>query len=520
MEIHELLRLLRAGESERSITALLGYNRRTIHRYRAWAQTQSLLDPATALPDAATIQALLDRTLPPVSPPQQTSSVAVYRDEIASLRAQGVEIAAIRTRLAERHGEPISYSAIWRLVQHLEPGVPETFVRVEVPPGSEAQIDFGYAGRALDPATGEQRRAWVFVMVLSHSRHHYAELVFDQRVETWLLCHVHAFAAFGGVPRRVVLDNLKAAILDACVHDPVVQRAYRECAAHYGFLIDPNPPRTPRLKGKVESGVHDVKRNFLAGRELGPLDRANTALRQWTTDVAGQRLHGTTKQPPLLLFRTFEQGALLPLPATPYDLAVWKQVLLHRDCHVVFEGSFYSAPFRLVGQQLWLRAGARTVQLYDASHQLVATHDRATQPGERKTILDHLPPAKVPGLVLTRERCQEQADAIGPATAAIVRTLLASRPVDRLRTAGRIVQLADRYGAQRLERACARAEYFGEADYRVLRRILAEGRETEPLPPAAPTPAGSAAALPAPSRSFTFVRQASDFVASLFGGAK
>jgi transposase len=468
------------------------------------------------LPDAAALQALLERTLPPSPPPQQTSSVAAFRDEIAALRARGIEVAAIRARLAERHGEPISYSAVWRLVQQLEPQPPEAFVRVEVPPGSEAQVDFGFAGLALDPATGTPRKAWVFVMVLSYSRHLYAELVFDQRVETWLLCHVHAFAAFGGVPTRIVLDNLKAAILAACVHDPVVQRAYRECAAHYGFRIDPNPPRTPWLKGKVENGVHYVKRNFLAGREADSLDAGNTALRVWTRDVAGQRVHGTTKQAPLVRFREVEAAALLPLPAAPYDLARWKQVLLHRDCHVVFDGSFYSAPFRLVSQTLWLRAGARTVQLYDAAHQLVATHDRATQPGERKTMLAHLPPAKVPGLVLTRATCQERADAIGPATAAIVRTLLDYRPIDRLRTAGRIVRLAERYPAQRVERACARAEYFGETDYRVIRCILGEGRETEPLPLGTTAPT----VPPAPSRSFTFVRQASEFVAGLLGGGK
>ena len=508
MDIVELLRLLRAGESERSIRHLLGYNRRTIRRYQTWARQQGLL--TGSLPDAAQMTALLDRTLPPTPPPQQVSSVAAYRDEIAALRAQGIEIAAICARLAERHGTPISYSAVWRLVQHLEPKPPETFVRVEVSPGSEAQVDFGYAGVILDPASGAARKAWVFVMVLSYSRHLYAELVFDQRVETWLLCHAHAFAAFGGVPQRIVLDNLKAAIVTACVHDPVVQRSYRDCATHYGFLIDPNPPRTPRLKGKVESGVHYVKRNFLAGRALGHLDDANAALRDWTIAVAGARVHGTTKQPPLALFRKIEQPTLLPLPGVPYDLAVWKQATLHRDSYVVFAGSFYSAPYRLVGQTLWLRAGVRTVQLYDGHHQLVATHDRATQPGERKTILGHLPPAKVPGLMLTRESCQQQADAIGPATAAIVRTLLAHRPIDRLRTAGRIVRLAERYPAQRVERACARAEYFGDTDYRVIHRILSESRETEPLPTPAP---------PAP-RSFAFVRQASEFVAGLLGGGK
>jgi len=214
MDLHELLRLLRAGESERSIRHLLGYNRRTIRRYRVWAAQEGLL--TGPLPDAATLQGLLDRTLPPTPPPQQASSVIAYREEIARLRSQGVEVAAIRARLAERHGEPISYSAVWRLVRHLEPQPPETFVRVEVPPGSEAQVDFGFAGLALDPATNTPRKAWVFVLVLSHSRHLYAELVFDQRVETWLLYHVHAFPAFrrcaeprsarqpqGGHPRRL-----------------------------------------------------------------------------------------------------------------------------------------------------------------------------------------------------------------------------------------------------------------------------------------------------------------------------
>ena len=114
-------------------------------------------------------------------------------------------MAAIRARLEERHQHPVSYSAVWRLVRRLEPKRPETFVRVEVPPGSEAQVDFGYAGLMIDPKTGKLRKSWVFVLVLSWSRHEYAELVFDQQVETWLLCHRHAFAFFGGVPARVVL---------------------------------------------------------------------------------------------------------------------------------------------------------------------------------------------------------------------------------------------------------------------------------------------------------------------------
>ncbi len=510
MDIRELIRLVRAGESDRRIAAVLGHNRRTVIRYRQWAADQGLLDGD--LPTPAVLQRLVDTTLPPLLPPQQTSSVAPYADEIRDLRGRGLEVAAIRGRLEERHGHPVSYSAVWRLVRHLEPPVPAPVVRLEVAPGSEAQVDFGYAGLHLDPVTGQARKSWVFVLLLSWSRHLYAEVDFDQRVETWLLCHVHAFAALGGVPARLVPDNLKAAVVRASFGgDPLIQRAYRECAEHYGFRIDPNPPRSPHLKGKVEQGgVHYVKRNFLAGREPTLLDDLNQALGRWCTQTAGQRIHGTTKERPLARFTQVEQAALVPLPRTPYDPASWKAVRVYRDCYVVFNGAYYSVPFRLVGQTLWVRGGARTVELYTTDHELVATHDRARGPGERQTQLDHLPPTKVAGVVLSREGCQLQAAAIGPATTDVVQQLLDHRPEDRLRSAGRLLRLGTTYGPTRLERACARAQHFGEVDYPAIKRILAAGLDAAPLADAAPTPAPR----------YTFVRHAGEFVVGLFGGAR
>ena len=138
-------------------------------------------------------------------------------------------------------------------------------MRVEVKPGEEAQVDFGYAGRMIDPADGSLRKAWVFTMVLSFSRHQYVEFVFDQKVETWLALHQHAFAYFGGVPERVVLDNLKAAIVRACWDDPQVQRSYRECAEHYGFLISPCRPGTPEHKGKGRARGRALRQAQLPG---------------------------------------------------------------------------------------------------------------------------------------------------------------------------------------------------------------------------------------------------------------
>ena len=142
------------------------------------------------------------------------------------------------------------------------------------------------------------------------------------------------------------------------------------------------------------------------------------------------------------------------LPYVAYDPASWKRCQLHRDGHVTFDKSYYSAPHRFVGQALWLRAGLREIRLFSEKFELVATHPRAKQPGQRFTHADHLPPDKAKALTFNRDTCQQQADTIGPATSQVVAELLASRPVDRLRTAWRILRLAEHYTADRLEAAC------------------------------------------------------------------
>jgi hypothetical protein len=160
-----------------------------------------------------------------------------------------------------------------------------------------------------------------------------------------------------------------------------------------------------------------------------------------------------------------------------------------------------------VGQALWVRGAARTVELYSQDHKLVAIHDRATQPGQRQTNLNHLPPEKVAGLMLTRPVCREQAAAIGPATTEVVEQLLNHRPEDRLRTAGRLLRLAQRFSSQRLEAACQRALHFGDPAYVTIKRILERGLDGDPLPePPSPAPARS------------FVRSAQEFARALLGG--
>ena len=506
MDIRELLRHIRMTASDRAVQRDTGIDRRTVQRYRAWATQQGLL--TGPLPNLEDLQALIEHTLTTPPPPQMTSSVAPFHEVVVELRAQGTEMMAIWQRLKER-GYTGSYSSIRRFIRTLEPKQPEAYGRLETAPAEEAQVDFGYAGRMLDPQTGLLRKAWAFVMVLAFSRHQYVEFVWDQTVATWLQLHRHAFEFFGGVPKRVVLDNLKAAIIKACWDEPQVQLAYRECAEHYGFLIAPCRPRTPEHKGKVEQGgVHYVKRNFLGGRTPSALPQANADVLEWCVRTAGQRIHGTTKLQPLTQFEQLERPQLQPLPNSPYDCATWKLLKLHRDCYVVFDNAFYSAPFRLIGQHLRVRGGSREVRIYTETFELVATHQRAEREGERLTHPHHLPPEKLPGLLLGKESCQAAADDIGEATRQVVDALLSDEVIDRRRTALRLLTLRERYGEERLEAACARALRFDTPTYITVKRILQEELDCEALPAVAPV---------VPAR--TFVRSASELLGHLFGGA-
>jgi transposase len=499
---------LRRYQSDRAVQRATGVHRQTVKRYRSWAAAHGLLEGP--LPSLADLEQLVRRTLPEKPPPQNVSSVEPYRELVSQLRKEGVEIAAICERLRERdfHG---SYSAVRRFVNSLETVAPEVFVRVECSPGEEVQVDFGYAGQLIDPDSGELRRAWAFVMALSWSRHQYVEFVFDQKLLTWLLLHRHAFEWLGGVPERVVLDNLKAAVVKACFDDPLVQQAYRECAEHYGFLIAPCRPRTPRHKGKVEQGgVHYVKRNFLAGRTATSITQANQDVRTWCLTTAGLRIHGTTREKPLLRFQETEQACLGVLPKAPYDLAVWKQATVSADGYITFDNAYYSIPCRYAkGTRLLVRGGAQFITIFTQEHQPITTHDRARQPGQRMTHPDHLPPDKVPGLLVSREGCRAAAEEIGPATSQTVAGLLDDRVIDRMRTAGRLLRLRERYGDERLEAACGRALQFGEPAYTTVKRILVKGLEEEPT---------TAAPVTAPRPARTFARATGDLLGHLFGG--
>lgn len=505
--IRDIILRLRNGQAVRQIKRETKLSRNTVRRYRAMAQREGWLDGP--LPDMAAIAAGMAKE----SPVQlEQGKAEPYRAVVQALVEKRVEAMAIHRILTEGHGFTGSYSSVQRFVKRLKAVTPTAVLRLETAPGAEAQVDFGDGPRLVDEATGEVKKTWVFVMVLSHSRHMYAELVHDQKVETWLGCHRRAFEFFGGVPAKVVLDNLKAAIVQACWNDQQVQRSYRECALFYDFLISPCRPATPRHKGKVENGVHYVTRNAMAGRTHKDLAAWNVELRRWCLEVAGQRDHGTIREKPLDVFMLVEKRALKSLPEIPYEVLTFHVAKVHPDCHVVFDKSFYSAPHRLIGRQVELRATAGRVELY-FEHLRIATHARSKKKGRRETIAAHYPPEKLAGLLATPTRMREQAVQVGPSASAVIERLLENRPEDRMRSAMGILGQAKKVGAERLEAACKRALVFEAVSYGSIKSILKRNLDFEPLPQElfvqGPVPKLAAFARPLSDLSAHFERKSS-----------
>jgi hypothetical protein len=225
-------------------------------------------------------------------------------------------------------------------------------------------------------------------------------------------------------------------------------------------------------------------------------------------EVAGARVHGTTKRAPLQVFEAEERSALGSLPEWPFELREVRLAKLHPDCHVSIDGSYYSAPHQYSGQTLETYIWERVVELY-RGFELVATHVRAEQRGTWRTRDEHYHPAKAAYLQRTPAWCRKMASGIGPSTLAVVEGLLGERPLDRLRSVQALLGLEGSVGRERLELACQRALHFGDGSYRRVKDILNAALDQEPLP--------GEGVRPAVRRSYAFARGWEEFFGPVTG---
>jgi transposase len=514
--LQELVRLHRLEAGDREIARVLGMSPNTERQYRKALIAAGLLvgDPSS-LPELEVLKSAVLAAMPSKVAPQQQSSLESWLETISGLQQKGLGPRAIYDRLRlDDEGfrtSAATLSSVKRVCLRLKKarGVqPEDVaIPVETRPGEVAQVDFGYVGKLYDASARVMRKTWVFVLVLGHSRHMAARLVFDQKVETWLRLHVEAFEELGGVPEVVVPDNLKSAVVRAAFGvggETALNRSYRELARHYGFKVDPAPIYQPKKKGKVESAVKYVKGNFFRGQDELDVEVLSPRLARWVREVAGTRQHGTTGKRPLEVFETEERAAMKTLPTKRFATVVWKESTVHQDSHVEFCRRLYSVPWRLVGSRVWLQVTENDVVVF-ADDQRVATHPRRG-PTQRSTYDEHLPEHR--GLLRHRSRAwwEERAARIGPETAQYVKEIFDSDDVlSQLRPVQAIVTHLERHPVARAEGASRRARHFGSYGYRALKNILVRGLDLEPLPAAVASP-GS------PQESFRFARSAAELL--------
>lgn len=509
IDITEILVHWYAGRSQYELAASLGVDRKTIRRYTAPAIAAGIKPGGVVRSRSEWAELvrgwfpeLVDTRLRQVTWPD----IEVYRDYVVGQFEAGVTAATIHQRLRDERGLAASVASFRRWVRA---NLPEEARRAQVrvlgdtpPPGQEAQVDYGRLGMWADPATGRRVAVWAFVMVLSHSRHLFVRPVIRMDQQAWTQAHVEAFAFFGGVPARIIPDNLATGVERADLYDPKLNRAYAELAEHYGVLVDPARARKPRDKARVERPMPYVRDSFWRGRDFTTLTQMQAAAVVWSRDVAGQRacrpLDGAA---PASVFAAAEAGTLLALPRRVFELATWSSCTVGPDIHVKVGKALYSVPWRLIGQKLDARATWNTVQLFHNGH-LVATHARAD--ARKRTDLSHYPPEKIAFAMKTPTWCRRRAGEIGPHATAVIGSLLEMGALFRLRSAQGVLGLADKHGPQRLEAACGKAIAAGDPSYRTIRGILVAGVENEP-PPASTGDGGAAAHLHGPAALFSNV---------------
>jgi len=509
MAVSESIRTLhRRGWSQRRIADELGINRETVARYLRLAKLASkpanaptgseasdgASKPANAptgseVSDGASKPAnaptgfeeshdtaeLASEILSPGPDPQprgfgRASGCEPWRDIIRAKCELGLHAQRIYQDLSTEHGYNGSYYAVRRFVRSLEITHQLPFRRIECEPGDEAQVDFGTGASVIGP-DGKRRRTHVFRIVLSHSRKGYSEAVYRQTTDDFLRCLEGSFRHFGGVPRRLVLDNLKAAVKKADWFDPEINPKVRSFGEHYGTVFLPTRPYTPRHKGKVERGVDYVQENALKGRTFSVLEEQNRFLLDWETTVADTRVHGTTRRHVGNHFANVERAALLPLPIDPFPSFHEGRRTVHRDGHVEVEHAYYSAPPEYLTREVWVRWDARLVRIFNIRMEPLVVHVKQ-EPGRFRTKSSHIASEKISGVERGVVWQLARVRRLGPKSACWAEGVIASRGVEAVRVLMGLLNLVERHPADAIERACEIASSYGVYHLRTVRTLI------------------------------------------------
>jgi len=486
-KLRELIRLkLQGGQSGRAIARSCGLSPSTVGEYLGRVKVAGLTWPLPAtLDDEALERLLFPDEGQPISNRPEPDWAWVHQE----LQKRHVTKQLLWQEY--REAQPAGYQYSQFCERYLKWARPlSATMRQAHRAGEKVFLDFSGDGHdVVDPLTGECRKAVLFVAVLGASNLTYVEPVLHQDLATWVGCHVRAFEFFGGTTPVWVPDNLKAAVIRADKYDPDLNPTYADLARHYEAAVLPARPRRPRDKAKVEAAVLIAERWILAvlrHRTFYSMEELRAAVAELLTRINDRPMR-KLKKSRRQLFEEMEKAALKPLPARPYELALWSKPTVAPDYHVAFEEHFYSVSYLLLGEKLELRATETTVEIFRRGSR-VASHARSSFKGGYTTRTEHMPRGHREYAEWTPQRLIGWAKKVGPNTGALVEAIMASKkhPEHGFKRCLGIMRLRKEYADERIERACGRALRHGMLTYKQVKAILQNNRDREPLPEPAP----------------------------------
>lgn len=480
VDVRELLRRYQAGESARRTARECGADRKTVKRYYEAAGNCDVRAGVALTDEVVAEVARRIQARPTLAPSEPWRALEPARERIEAWLKADRPLRLVRIReLLKREGVDVSYSTLRRYVQReLGVGGPRITVRLsDTPPGEEAQIDFGHVGWIVD-ITGHRRKLWALIVTLSFSRHMFVWPTLTQTVSDVCEGLDAAWSFFGGIPKRAVIDNASSMVTLADAQLPGLQRSFQEYAQARGILVDPARVRRPQDKGRVENAVPYVRERWCDGEKFLDLGDSRRSAATWCLEVAGRRVHGTTRAVPLEVFEAEERAYLLPPPQERFDVPVWGLAKVHPDHHLQVVRSLYSVPTVYIGRRLDYRLDSKTVRFYSGA-ELVKMHARVA-PGKRSTDPADYPRTKTAYALRSVDALVKAAEQQGPSVGAFAQRLLGGPlPWSKMRQAQALVRLCDRYGKERVEAACQRSIAFEVFEVPRIERILKAARAGE-----------------------------------------
>jgi transposase len=480
--VNTITTLKQNGWSIRRIARELGIDRGTVRRYvrqehlhpKPPTNAPTGSDEISNTPTNAPTGSKAGTDPPENRLPGAVSKCEPFRQVITDKLENGLSAQRIYQDLTTEHGYIGSYYSVRRIVNRLNLNdSPLPFRRMECAPGEEAQVDFGTGAPIIQP-DGRGRHSHVLRITLSNSRKSYSESVSRQTTDCFISCLENSFLYFGGVPKTLIIDNLKAAVTNADWYDPVLNPKIQSFCRHYGIIILPTKPYTPRHKGKIEKGIEYVKNNALKGKRFSSITEQNNYLLQWETNVADKRIHGTTRKQVGKVFEEIEKPALLQLPAGRFPSFEEARRSVHRDGHIEVKKAYYSVPPEYTGREVWARWDGHIVRVFNCQMEQIAIHVQA-EPGRFQTTPEHIHSRKISAVERGATWLLKRVELIGPSAEAWAKAMLTARGIQGIRVLVGLLSLAHQHPVSAIDRACQTALTHRAFRLKTIRLLIKNG---------------------------------------------